>query len=296
MFIAYLLTATSLVVAKPLTAVRNPPTAGRSCGAFKSDADIKLAEEHFRANFVPPRERFSNASIAATAASTIQVYFHVISADATPAGGNIDDSQITNQLAVLNQAYTPAGLSFVLAGTDRTVNPTWFTGAGSGTPAQTEMKTALRQGDGSTLNVYTVDFSSGPTAGELGYATFPSDLPTDAIDDGVVIQFTSLPGGAATGYNLGQTLTHETGHWVGLYHTFQGGCDASDGGDLVDDTPAEAVSSADCLAPRDTCPGGGTDPINNYMDYSPDSCMNQFTPGQVARLQDQIRTYREIGV
>jgi hypothetical protein len=174
------------------------------------------------------------------------------------------------------------------------------------------MKNALRAGTSSTLNIYTVGFATGDSQGLLGYATFPADYASNPKDDGVVILYSSLPGGSMTDFNLGRTTTHETGHWVGLYHTFQGGCDGS--GDYVSDTPAEA--SPPLAAPLRVIPAPArvsivSQPlapliwnfvtyalsfpaVHNYMDYSDDSCMNDFTPGQIARLQSQMSTYRGI--
>ncbi|TDL29159.1 zincin, partial [Rickenella mellea] len=222
----------------------------------------------------------------------INVYWHVISEDSTLAGGNIPDSQIAAQINVLNNDYASAGLSWTLAGTTRTVNSDWFNNAGPDSSQQTSMKNSLRKGGAADLNVYTVGFTSGSGAGLLGYSTFPSSYSGAPKDDGVVFLFSSVPGGTSSPYNLGRTLTHEAGHWVGLYHTFQGGCSGS--GDQVSDTPPEASSAFGCPTGRDTCSGGGVDPIHNYMDYTDDSCMNQFTAGQATRLKGQIRTYRGI--
>jgi Pregnancy-associated plasma protein-A len=61
-----------------------------------------------------------------------------------------------------------------------------------------------------------------------------------------------------------QTAVHEVGHWLGLRHTFEGGCSAT--GDRIDDTAPEAIPGTTCAAPRDSCPGDNrTDPIENYM-------------------------------
>ncbi|KAL0949862.1 hypothetical protein HGRIS_009895 [Hohenbuehelia grisea] len=280
-FVAALASA-SFVLGTPLNTTINP----RACGTFISEERLISAEQHFRANKVQiaPGER--------PLAATVDIYFHVISSGSAVSQGNIPDSQIAAQISVMNTAYASAGLTWRLAGTDRTVNSAWFNSAGPGTSQQTAMKRALRKGGSNALNVYTVGFTSGAGAGLLGYSTFPSDYSSNPTDDGVVMLFSSVPGGTTTNYNQGQTLTHEAGHWVGLYHTFQGGCSAT--GDQVADTPPEASPASGCPTGRDTCSGGGVDPIHNFMDYSYDSCMNQFTPGQVDRLKAQIRTYRGI--
>ncbi|KAF8974670.1 metalloprotease [Flammula alnicola] len=270
----------SAVLATPL----NATVSRRVCGTTISDEKLAAAEAHFQAHKVVPN------SLAVAATKTVNVYFHVISQDSTLAGGNVPDSQIANQITVMNTAYASAGINWVLAGTTRTTNSGWFNNVGPGTSQQTAMKSALRTGTAKDLNVYTVGFNSGAGAGLLGYSTFPSDYASNPSDDGCVILFSSLPGGTASPYNLGQTLTHEAGHWVGLYHTFQGGCSGS--GDQVSDTPAEASAAFGCPTGRDTCSTTGVDPIHNFMDYTDDSCMNQFTAGQSTRLNSQISTYR----
>ncbi|TRM68406.1 hypothetical protein BD626DRAFT_565247 [Schizophyllum amplum] len=265
---------------------RAVPAGGRNCGTSISDERLVEAETHFQAN------KIAITKEKAAAAAPINVYFHVISEDNTEEGGNVPDSQLADQVDVLNTAYESVGLSFTLANTTRTTNSGWFNKAGPDSSQQTAMKEELRVGDAADLNVYTVGFTSGSGEGLLGYATFPSDYDNAPKDDGVVMLFSSTPGGATENYNLGQTLTHEAGHWLGLYHTFQGGCSGQ--GDHVDDTPAESQPAYECPEGRDTCSSAGVDPIHNFMDYTYDSCMNEFSEGQATRILEQIGTYRGI--
>ena len=125
-------------------------------------------------------------------------------------------------------------------------NPEWYY-ASVGSPAERQMKRALRRGDASRLNVYA---SSGAGGDLLGWATFPRRYDDRPKYDGVVILDESMPGGNVEPYDEGDTLTHEVGHWLGLFHTFQGGCSVRN--DRVSDTPAEAEPAS--IVPSDATP------------------------------------------
>ncbi|KAJ7673592.1 hypothetical protein B0H17DRAFT_1161806 [Mycena rosella] len=213
------------------------------------------------------------AKIANTA---IKVYWHVISKDSKLAGGNIPDSQIANQISVLNKDYA-GNITWTLGGTTRTVNADWFNNVGPSTSQRTAMK-ASRQGGKGDLNVYSVGFVSGSAAGLLGYSTFPSVYSSAPKDEGIVILFSSVPGGSTTGYNLGR-----------------GGCAGSGSataGDYVADTPAESTAASGCPSGRDTCTGASFLALApNFMNYSCDACMTQFSAGQMARAETQFATY-----
>ena len=211
---------------------------------------------------------------------TVPVHFHVITS--TSGAGKVSASQINQQIQVLNDSFASADITFTLASTDTTASRKWY-GVTPGSRAERAMKTALHKGDAGDLNIYTANIGRGL----LGWATFPTSAPTS--DDGVVLLTGSLPGGSAAPYNLGDTGTHEVGHWLGLYHTFQGDCE---GGDQVDDTAPEASAASGCPTGRDTCTAPGTDPIRNFMDYSDDACMDHFTPGQVDRMHTHWTAYR----
>jgi hypothetical protein len=216
--------------------------------------------------------------------TTVDVYFHVVNAGPSSADGNIPNSQIVAQIGVLDDAF--GGYDFDLVAISRTTNATWYT-AGPGTAAERAAKIALRQGSADDLNIYS--WNPGQY---LGWATFPWAYASSPNQDGVVILYSSVPGGDAAPYDEGDTATHEVGHWLGLYHTFQGGCGKN--GDEVSDTPSERSPAFGCPAGRDSCRGkAGLDPIENFMDYTDDACMDHFTSGQDVRMASMWAAYRE---
>jgi hypothetical protein len=274
--------------AEPIVEVDNPPPAAeRKCGSRDVPADEAIAIE-----LTVPGDPVTSDFVEAT--FTIPVFTHVI-LDGNGAG-DVTDAMIDAQIKVLNDAYAGATgganmkMIFENAGVTRTTNAQWFH-VSPGTAAERDMKSTLRQGGPETLNMYLADLGGGL----LGWATFPSDYADDPEVDGVVVLNTSLPGGGAAPFDEGDTATHEVGHWVGLFHTFQNSCSAP--GDLVKDTPRVADPNFGCPQAIDSCPSAAgdiprPDLITNFMDYVDDACMTAFTKGQSSRANRYYSRFR----
>ncbi len=250
---------------------------------------------------------------------TIPIIVHVVhNGEPVGSGMNISHAQIQAQIDVLNEDYrrkpgTPGyntnpvgadieiefclspvdenGVTMTEQGVDR-VNG----GKASWTKEDIEgsLKSTTVWNPNLFYNVWTVKFG-GTSSNLLGYAQFPdqsglaglSDTGGPASTDGVVIQYSSFGSSdkgtfpvMAPPYNKGRTLSHETGHWLGLRHIWGDGTCADD---FVADTPPAASATSGCPVGRFSC--GNTNMIENYMDYTNDACMNIFTLGQKARMQ-----------
>ena len=223
----------------------------------------------------------------------IITFFHVIKDSS--GNGALTEAEIESQMDALNAGFKQTRTFFELQGTTETENDDWFA-AEYGSAEESDMKSSLHVGDSRCLNIYSIQNSQGI----LGWATFPSEAEGDLDGDGVVIDYRTIPGGAAAPYNEGDTLTHEVGHWMGLYHTFQGGCKKNrNQGDGVKDTPAVASPNFGCPdESTNSCPGKkgqlkGKDLVHNFMDYVDDDCMWEFTKGQKDRMRKMWRTYRK---
>lgn len=252
--------------------------------------------------------RQSVREASGTGAYVIPVVVHVVHNGGTE---NITDAQIQSQIDALNEDFRK------IAGT---------AGDGSGADTQIEFCLAKKDPQGRCtngivriqsaltnhqsyqradlaqlsswdatryLNIYVVKSIAGSV---LGYASFPGG-PGD--QDGCVIVHKAFGrmGTAAAPNNKGRTATHELGHWLGLYHTFNGGCgnDLCMEGDLVCDTPPVINPNFGCPGSINSCNNDAPDlddQIQNYMDYTDDDCKSVFTQGQAQRMQATLAAIR----
>ncbi|GAA2168355.1 zinc metalloprotease [Actinomadura napierensis] len=233
-----------------------------------------------------PDDQSTPSDLRAAGSISVPVYFHVLHDGSS---GNVPPSVVKRQISVLNASYggryggANTRVTFHLKKIDRTDKASWFD-----EPERYEgtYKPKLRKGGKGTLNLY-----SARIGGDLlGWSTFPWKYKSEPKMDGVTIHYGSMPGGPIDHFNRGFSATHEVGHWLGLYHTFQDGCGGQ--GDRVSDTPAERDPTNGCPSGKDTCPARGDDPVHNFMDYSYDTCMTSFTAGQGARMHKVWAAYR----
>jgi hypothetical protein len=287
--------------AMPIDATSNAPACipgdgdSRVTGVYTRD-EPELTARQVRAMESDLRQRIAaDPGITERAVGPIRIDVAVHSIKSRKQSSGVGPKRMNKMVDVLNHAFRggqsrraiDTRFRFRIVSKDWTVNKRWYH-ASYGTPAERKMKRALHAGDAGTLNVYL----NKPGDALLGWATFPWSYNKFAKLDGVVINQDTLLGGPAAPYNLGDTVPHEVGHWLGLYHTFQGGCGELN--DRVSDTPAEQSPEFRCTQGRDTCPGkDGRDPIHNFMDYSADACMTQFSKGQNERMVLHWRAYRD---
>jgi len=254
---------------------------------------------------------------------TIPIVFHIIhEGEAVGQGSNISDEQVLSALTALNEDFrkiagsngdgdgVDVGIEFCLAkrtpegdatnGIIRVDGSVVAGYADEGIRASGDLGAPELEVKGLStwpredyLNIWVVNEIENNDAlnGIQGYAYFPINNPVD----GVVMLHNAVGtvGNIKPNTALNRTLSHEVGHYLGLYHTFHNTNDCSDEvncesqGDRVCDTPVTTLSVS-CLNPA--C--GGTQQTENYMDYTAESCRNMFTEGQKTRMRSTLANER----
>ncbi|MGO4258429.1 zinc metalloprotease [Marmoricola sp. RAF53] len=244
--------------------------------------------------------RSARTEVAALASRVvIPVYVHVIQGSHRKER-TVNVTKVRRTLAILRGGFAgtqAAGAartrySFTIKKINFVKNDKWYH-ASLFSKADRQMKTKMHRGGSRSLNLYL----SGARADGLpllGYSRFPWQYRLNPKLDSVTVNVDGLTGGRANGYNLGDTVIHEVGHWMGLFHTFEGGC--SEINDAVADTPAEKAPNYRCADVGHVCDptelATKVDPAYNFMDYSLDQCMRMFTEGQASRMDAEFALYR----
>lgn len=244
--------------------------------------------------------KFPDSRLAAGADVVIETYFHII----TSSGGYgvYSNSNLGLQMQVLNDAFAGSGFSFDYGGganVQTVANDKWHIHNFGQSQANIDMWKELKVDGPNILNVYVLPELYDNGGQIFGYANFPSNYAAYPLKDGIHTWTSSMTNGGFTDYEEGDTLVHMVGHWMGLWHTFQGGCLGI--GDEVADTPSQlkpqwATCNPDLVGNNepDSCPQEpGNDPIRNYMSSSYDICKNTFSALQRVRMQKQWGTYRD---
>ncbi|WP_435260987.1 GEVED domain-containing protein [Tenacibaculum sp. nBUS_03] len=231
----------------------------------------------------------------------IPVVVHVIYSNSQE---NISEAQIQSQIEVMNEDFRRTNsdqtskwsqaadtqIEFYMAQIDPNGNPTDGITRKSSTRTSWGTSDAMKKSSqggvdpwdtSEYLNMWVCNIGGGI----LGYAQFPGG---SASTDGVVMgpqYFGSSDKGSgfylAAPFDKGRTTTHEVGHFLNLRHIWgDGGCGVDD---FVSDTPESDGANYGCSTGHTSC--GSEDMVENYMDYSDDSCMNLYTQGQKTRMR-----------
>jgi hypothetical protein len=261
--------------------------------------------------------------------TVIPVVVHIVHlGEAEGVANNISDAQILSAIVQLNDRFrktpgTQGGadgvdteIEFCLASVDPEGNPSdgivrvdgssvvGYTNGGvcinsSCTNNQLAVKNLSRWPNTEYYNIWVVSeiMNNNGGFGIQGFAYYPG---SSVAYDGMVIMNTCFGsmGTVNLWNNMGRTLTHEMGHGMGLYHSFEGDnsgstCPSATAGDYVSDTDPHKRSSSNCPSGINPCTGfSSSNVVHNYMDYSSQSCADMFTQGQSDRMNSQISFFR----